>query len=221
MRVLIVEDEPAIAQGVADSLRTAGFLPDVVGGGEEAWFRGSTENYAAIVLDLGLPKLDGLILMKRWRQEGIEAPILVLSARGSWTDRVDGIDNGADDYLAKPFQMAELIARLRALLRRANGLAQAAVTLGGLSIDLRSRVVTVNGAMVALTPLEFRLINFMVLQKNRVVTQLELADVLYAHDHERDANAIEAVVSRLRRKLGGDIIKTKRGFGYFIAAPQQ
>jgi two-component system OmpR family response regulator len=221
MRVLIVEDEPAIAQGVADSLRTAGFLPDVVGDGEEAWFRGSTENYAAIVLDLGLPKLDGLTLMKRWRQEGIEAPILVLSARGSWTDRVDGIDNGADDYLAKPFQMAELIARLRALLRRANGLAQTAVTLGGLHIDLRSRVVTVNGAMVALTPLEFRLINFMVLQKSRVVTQLELADVLYAHDHERDANAIEAVVSRLRRKLGSDIIKTKRGFGYFIAAPQQ
>ena len=221
MRVLIVEDEPAIAQGVADSLRTAGFLPDVVGDGEEAWFRGSTENYAAIVLDLGLPKLDGLTLMKRWRQEGIEAPILVLSARGSWTDRVDGIDNGADDYLAKPFQMAELIARLRALMRRANGLAQTAVTLGGLHIDLRSRVVTVNGAMVALTPLEFRLINFMVLQKSRVVTQLELADVLYAHDHERDANAIEAVVSRLRRKLGSDIIKTKRGFGYFIAAPQQ
>ena len=221
MRVLIVEDEPAIAQGVADSLRTAGFLPDVVGDGEEAWFLGSTENYAAIVLDLGLPKLDGLTLMKRWRQEGIEAPILVLSARGSWTDRVDGIDNGADDYLAKPFQMAELIARLRALVRRANGLAQAAVTLGGLNIDLRSRVVTVNGAMVALTPLEFRLINFMVLQKSRVVTQLELADVLYAHDHERDANAIEAVVSRLRRKLGSDIIKTKRGFGYFIAAPQQ
>ncbi len=221
MRILIVEDEPAIARGIADSLRTAGFLPDVVGDGEEAWFRGSTENYAAIVLDLGLPKLDGLTLMKRWRQEGIETPILVLSARGSWTDRVDGIDNGADDYLAKPFQMAELIARLRALVRRANGLAQAAVTLGGLNIDLRSRVVTVNGAMVALTPLEFRLINFMVLQKNRVVTQLELADVLYAHDHERDANAIEAVVSRLRRKLGGDIIKTKRGFGYFIAAPQQ
>ena len=221
MRVLIVEDEPAIAQGIADSLRTAGFLPDMVGDGEEAWFRGSTENYAAIVLDLGLPKLDGLTLMKRWRQEGIETPILVLSARGSWTDRVDGIDNGADDYLAKPFQMAELIARLRALVRRANGLAQAAVTLGGLNIDLRSRVVTVNGAMVALTPLEFRLINFMVLQKSRVVTQLELADVLYAHDHERDANAIEAVVSRLRRKLGSDIIKTKRGFGYFIAAPQQ
>jgi len=221
MRVLIVEDEPAIAQGVADSLRTAGFLPDVVGDGEEAWFRGSTENYAAIVLDLGLPKLDGLTLMKRWRHDGIEAPILVLSARGSWTDRVDGIDNGADDYLAKPFQMAELIARLRALMRRANGLAQTAVTLGGLHIDLRSRVVTVNGAMVALTPLEFRLINFMVLQKSRVVTQLELADVLYAHDHERDANAIEAVVSRLRRKLGSDIIKTKRGFGYFIAAPQQ
>ena len=221
MRVLIVEDEPAIARGIADSLRTAGFLPDVVGDGEQAWFHGSTENYAAIVLDLGLPKLDGLTLMKRWRQEGIEAPILVLSARGSWTDRVDGIDSGADDYLAKPFQMAELIARLRALVRRANGLAQTAVTLGGLNIDLRSRVVTVNGAMVALTPLEFRLINFMVLQKSRVVTQLELADVLYAHDHERDANAIEAVVSRLRRKLGGDIIKTKRGFGYFIAAPQQ
>jgi two-component system OmpR family response regulator len=220
MRILVVEDEPAIAQAVADSLHTAGFLPDVVGDGEEAWFRGSTENYAAIVLDLGLPKMDGLTLMKRWRHEGIAAPILVLSARGSWADRVDGIDNGADDYLAKPFQMPELLARLRALVRRANGLAQAAVTLGGLHIDLRSRVVTVNGAMVALTPLEFRLINFMALQKDRVVTQHELAEVLYAHDHERDANAIEAVVSRLRRKLGSDIIKTKRGFGYFVNAPQ-
>ena len=161
MRILIVEDEPAIAQNLADSLKTSGFLPDVVHDGEEAWFRGSTEHYAGIVLDLGLPKLDGITLMKRWRQEGIVTPILVLSARGTWSDRVDGIDNGADDYLAKPFQMQELVSRLRALLRRSNGMAQSTISLGKLHVDLRSRVVTVNGSLVALTPLEFRLVSFL------------------------------------------------------------
>ncbi len=219
MRILVVEDELAIAQNIAESLKTAGLLPEIVGDGEEAWFKGSTEQYAAVVLDLGLPKLDGLTLMKRWRAEGLEFPILVLSARGTWSERVDGIDSGADDYLTKPFQMQELVARLRALLRRASGHANSTLVLGTLEIDLRSRVVTVDGTQITLTPLEYRLVHFLALQKNRVVTQIELAEALYAHDHERDANAIEAVISRLRRKLGSDIIKTKRGFGYFIASP--
>ncbi len=219
MRILVVEDELAIAQNIAESLKTAGLLPEIVGDGEEAWFKGSTEQYAAVILDLGLPKLDGLTLMKRWRAEGLEFPILVLSARGTWSERVDGIDSGADDYVTKPFQMQELVARLRALLRRANGHANSTLVLGTLEIDLRSRVVTVDGTQVTLTPLEYRLVHFLALQKTRVVTQIELAEALYAHDHERDANAIEAVISRLRRKLGSDIIKTKRGFGYFITSP--
>jgi len=219
VRILVVEDELAIAQNIAESLKTAGLLPEIVGDGEEAWFKGSTEQYAAVILDLGLPKLDGLTLMKRWRAEGLEFPILVLSARGSWSERVDGIDSGADDYVTKPFQMQELVARLRALLRRANGHANSTLVLGTLEIDLRSRVVTVDGTQVTLTPLEYRLVHFLALQKTRVVTQIELAEALYAHDHERDANAIEAVISRLRRKLGSDIIKTKRGFGYFITSP--
>ncbi|MDE2384728.1 MAG: response regulator transcription factor [Alphaproteobacteria bacterium] len=217
MRILVVEDELHIAQNIADSLKTTGLLPEIVGDGEEAWFKGSTEPYGAIILDLGLPKLDGLTLMKRWRAEGIETPILVLSARGTWAERVDGIDSGADDYLTKPFQMQELVARLRALLRRASGHAAPSLTMGPLHIDLRSSVVTVGGTLISLTPLEYRLIHFLAMQKGRVVTQVELAEALYAHDHERDANAIEAVISRLRRKLGSDIIKTKRGFGYFIA----
>jgi two-component system, OmpR family, response regulator len=218
MRILVVEDESTIAQNIAESLKAAGFLPEIASDGADAWFRGSTEQYAAVILDLGLPKLDGLTLMKRWRTEGLEFPILVLSARGTWAERVDGIDNGADDYVTKPFQMQELIARLRALLRRASGHANSTLTLGTLQIDLRSRVVTVDGTQVTLTPLEYRLVHFLALQKSRVVTQIELAEALYAHDHERDANAIEAVISRLRRKLGSDIIKTKRGFGYFIAS---
>lgn len=219
MRILVVDDEPLIAQGLAEALLTAGFVPEIVGDGEEAWFRASTENYAAIVLDLGLPKLDGISVMKRLRTEGIQTPILVLSARGSWAERVDGIDAGADDYLAKPFQMPELLARLRAILRRANGVTQSSIDIGALHIDLRSSAVSLAGTLIALTPLEFRLVHFLAMQKDRVVPQMELAEILYAHDHERDANAVEAIVSRLRRKLGGDVIKTKRGFGYFIHLP--
>jgi two-component system, OmpR family, response regulator len=221
MRILIAEDETTVASNIATSLQSVGYVPDVVHDGEEAWFRGSTESYAAIVLDLGLPKIDGITVLKRWRSESILTPVLILSARGSWGERVEGIDSGADDYLPKPFQMQELISRLRALIRRAGGHAQSIINAGAVQIDMRSRLITVNGSLANLTPLEFRLVHYLVMQSGRVVTQTEIADTLYEHDHDRDANAIEAVVSRLRRKLGSGIIQNKRGFGYFIENDQQ
>jgi len=216
MRILIVEDETAIANNIAETLTGAGFVADISADGEDAWFKGATENYAAVIMDLGLPKLDGLSVIKRWRSESLDFPVIVLSARGSWAERVDGIDSGADDYLGKPFQMQELLARLRALLRRSGGVAKSTIEVGPLTINLRDRVVEIAGQAISLTPLEFRLVQFLAMQKGRVVTQTELADALYEHDHNRDANAIEAVVSRLRRKLGSDLIKTRRGFGYYL-----
>jgi two-component system OmpR family response regulator len=217
MRILIAEDEPFVASSISSSLRAVGFITDVVHDGEEAWFRGSTENYAAVILDLGLPTLDGISILKRWRSEGIQTPVLVVSARGTWAERVDGIDSGADDYLPKPYQMQEVVARLRALLRRAGGHSQSILTAGKVEVDLKSRIVSVGGAMIQLTPLEFRLVHHLVNSKDRVVSQVELADALYEHDHDRDANAIEALISRLRRKLGAGVIENKRGFGYRIA----
>ena len=217
MRILIAEDEPFVASSIASSLQAVGYIVDVVHDGEEAWFRGSTENYAAVILDLGLPKLDGISILKRWRSEGIQTPVLVVSARGTWAERVDGIDSGADDYLPKPYQMQEVVARLRALLRRAGGHSQSILTAGKVEVDLKSRIVSVDGSMIQLTPLEFRLVHHLVNSKDRVVSQVELADALYEHDHDRDANAIEALISRLRRKLGAGVIENKRGFGYRIA----
>lgn len=217
MRVLIVEDEARIAQDVAEAVTGGGYVAEMVGDGEVAWFRGGTEDYAAIILDLGLPKIDGLTLLKRWRQEGMATPVLVLTARGAWTDRVDGIDAGADDYLPKPFRMEELMARLRALLRRASGRAQPAIEIAGVLLDPRNRQVSVAGVPVALTPLEFRLLNYLFHHKGRVISQSELSDNLYSHDSERDSNAIEALIGRLRRKLKADVIETRRGFGYVVA----
>jgi DNA-binding response OmpR family regulator len=216
MRVLIVEDEARIAADVADAVNAGGYVAEIVGDGEEAWFRGGTENYAAIVLDLGLPKIDGVTILKRWRQEGISTPVLVLTARGSWTDRVDGIDAGADDYLPKPFRMEELMARLRALVRRSSGRAQPSIEVSSVILDPRTRQVTVAGVPVALTPLEFRLLNYLFHHRGRVISQSELSENLYSHDSERDSNAIEALVGRLRRKLKADVIETRRGFGYVV-----
>jgi len=218
MRILIVEDEHRIAADVAEAINAGGFVAEVVSDGEDAWFRGGTESYAAIVLDLGLPRIDGLTILKRWRQEGIATPVLVLTARGAWTDRVDGIDSGADDYLPKPFRMEELMARLRALVRRSSGRAQPSITVGGVTLDPRTRQVTVAGVPIALTPLEFRLINYLFHHRGRVVSQSELSENLYSHDSDRDSNAIEALVGRLRKKLKVDVIETRRGFGYVVTA---
>ncbi len=217
MRVLIVEDEARISQDIKEAVNGSGYVAEIVSEGEEAWFKGSTGNYSAIILDLGLPTLDGLTILKRWRQEGLATPVIILTARGTWAERVDGIDAGADDYLPKPFRMEELMARLRALLRRASGQVQPAITIGKVTVDPRTQQVTVNSIPVNLTPLEYRLISFLFHNRGRVVSQSELSDALYSHDNDRDSNAIEALVGRLRRKLKVNVIDTRRGFGYIAA----
>jgi DNA-binding response OmpR family regulator len=216
MRILIVEDEARVAADIAESVTAAGYIAEIAPDGEEAWFRGGTENYAAIVLDIGLPKMDGVSVLKRWRGEGVTTPVIILTARGSWNERVEGIDAGADDYLPKPFRMEELLARLRALMRRASGRAEPILTVGSITLDPRTRAVSVNGIPVALTPLEFRLVNYLFHNRGRVVSQSELSENLYSHDSERDSNAVEALVGRLRKKLKIDFIETKRGFGYLV-----
>jgi two-component system OmpR family response regulator len=216
MRILVVEDEPRIAADVSAALKAAGYVPEIATDGEEAWFRGDTQDYDLIVLDLGLPRLDGLAVLKRWRAEGRNTPILVLTARGAWSERVEGIDAGADDYLPKPFRMEELIARVRALIRRAAGHGAAVIEAGPLSLDTRQMRLTVDGVPVALSPLEYRLVAYLLHHKGRVVPPSELIEHLYGDDDARDANALEAIITRLRRKLGPGAIETRRGFGYCI-----
>jgi len=216
VRVLIAEDEGRVAADIAEAVKGAGYVAEIAGEGENAWFRGSTETYAAIILDIGLPGLDGLTILKRWRQEGLTTPVIMLTALGSWNERVDGIDAGADDYLPKPFRMEELMARLRALVRRAAGVPQPDIRVGPVHLDPRTSQVTVNGSPANLTPLEFRLLNYLFHNRGRVVSQSELSENLYSLNGERDSNAIEALVGRLRRKLKSDIIETRRGFGYCV-----
>ncbi|WP_299439738.1 response regulator transcription factor [uncultured Rhodospira sp.] len=218
MRVLLVEDDARIAADVGRALTAAGYRVETCADGEEAWFLGDTEDYDLIVLDLGLPGMDGLAVLKRWRAGGRTTPVLVLTARGSWSERVEGIDAGADDYLPKPFQMEELVARARALIRRSLGHAAAVLTVGRLSVDTRSMSVSVDAVPVPVSPLEYRLVAYLAHQRDRVVPTPELLDHLYGDDDAREANALEAVVARLRRKLGGGIIETRRGFGYTLAS---
>lgn len=216
MRALVVEDDPRIAADLARALQSAGFRVEQAADGEQAWFQGGTEGYDLIVLDLGLPRLDGLTILKRWREEGVECPVLILTARGSWKERVEGIDAGADDYLPKPFRMEELLARARALVRRAGGRAAAQQAVGDLSVDLNRMSVACRGVPVSLTPLEFRLVAYLALHHDRVVAPTELLEHLYGDDDSKEANALEAIIARLRRKLGPGIIGTRRGFGYFL-----
>jgi DNA-binding response OmpR family regulator len=217
MKILVVEDEPRIASDIAAALREGGMVADVSGDGEDAWFKGDTESYDGVVLDLGLPKLDGLTVLKRWREAGRRFPVLILTARGVWTERVAGINAGADDYLPKPFEMEELIARLRALLRRSTGQAAPILIAGPLALDTRQMQIALNGVPVSLSPLEYRLLAYLMHHAGRIVPSTELAEHLYETGNDRDPNAIEVIVARLRRKLGAGAIETRRGFGYLVS----
>jgi len=219
MRVLVVEDEAALAQQIARTLQASGYVVDLASDGREAWYQGGVQDYDAILLDLGLPVLDGLSVLRRWRSEGMRSPVLVLTARDQWHEKVAGIDAGADDYLTKPFHAEELLARLRALIRRASGLASALLQCGPLSLDTRSTRVTLNGQPVSLTAHEFRLLSYFMHHPNEVVSRSELAEHLYAQDAERDSNTIEVFVARLRKKLPPELIETVRGLGYRLNLP--
>lgn len=218
MRILLVEDEEGIASRIERALGSAGFVVERSSDGEDAWFRGDTENFDAVVLDLGLPQMDGLQVLKRWRASGHATPVLVLTARGTWMERVEGIDAGADDYLPKPFQMEELVARLRALLRRSNGVATPVLCAGSIALDTRRLTITLDGILVDVSPLEYRLVSYLLHHRGRSISQQELTEHVYGEDIERDSNSIEVLVARVRKKLGADFIKTRRGFGYYIEA---
>ncbi|MET0444039.1 MAG: response regulator transcription factor [Pseudorhodoplanes sp.] len=218
MRILVVEDEPRIAADIRRGLEAANYAVETVADGNEAWFKGETEDYDAIVLDLGLPRLDGLSVLRRLREAGIATPVLVLTARDGWRDKVEGIDAGADDYLAKPFQMEELLARLRAITRRAAGQASALIKAGPLELDTRSQTATIDGSSLALTAMEYRLLAYLLLHRGRTMSQGELLEHIHSGDTGRDINAVEAIVARLRKKLGFPLIETHRGRGYCIPA---
>jgi two-component system OmpR family response regulator len=219
MRVLIVEDEPNLRQQLQNTLEGAGYAVDTAGDGEEGLFLGETESYDAIVLDLGLPEIDGLTVLDRWRKQGKTTPVLVLTARDSWSDKVAGLDAGADDYVAKPFQTEELIARLRALIRRASGNASSELIAGDVRLDTRSGKVTLAGDPVKLTAQEYKLLSYLLHHKGKIVSRTELIEHIYDQDFDRDSNTIEVFVTRIRKKLGQDVITTIRGLGYSLDDP--
>jgi len=216
MRVLIVEDESLLAERLATVLGERGYAADVAALSVRGDFLASTETYDAIILDLGLPRIDGLTLLERWRAGGIAVPVLVLTARGSWSEKVRGIDGGADDYLTKPFQMEELLARLRALIRRSSGQLTPELRSGALVLDPRTSSVTLDGQPVKLTSHELRVLSYLMHHRGRVVSQSELTEHIYAQTFDRDSNTVEVFIARLRRKLGASTIETVRGLGYRI-----
>jgi two-component system, OmpR family, response regulator len=219
MRLLVVEDDPELGSQLVERLTSEGYAVDLATDGEEAGFLGETEPFDTVVLDLGLPKVDGLTVLRGWRRAGVAMPVIILTARGSWSEKVQGIDAGADDYLAKPFRVEELLARIRALIRRAKGHASAEITCGDVILDTRTSRVTVDGRLIDLTAHEYRVLAYLMHRKGQVVSRTELTEHIYAQDFDRDSNTIEVFVGRLRRKLGVDIIKTVRGLGYRLEAP--
>lgn len=219
MRLLLVEDDVDISNQLRKALTDAGYAVDTAEDGEEGHFLGDTEPYDAIILDLGLPKLDGISVLEKWRRAGKTMPVLILTARDRWSDKVTGIDAGADDYLAKPFHTEELLARLRALLRRATGQASSEFECGPLRLDTRSARVSVDGEPIKLTSLEYRLLAYLMHHRGKVISRTELIEHLYDQDFDRDSNTIEVFVGRLRKKLKANLIQTVRGLGYCLAEP--
>lgn len=219
MRTLIVEDDPDLRRQLSDVLDLAGYAVDTASDGEDGWHLGETEPYDAIVLDLGLPKLDGVTVLERWREAGVTTPVLILTARDRWSEKVAGFDAGADDYLTKPFHPEELLARLRALTRRAAGHASSTLTCGGLSLDTRGSRVFLDEQLVKLTSHEFRMLSYLMHHRDRVISRTELVEHIYDQDFDRDSNTIEVFVGRLRKKIGSSRIETVRGLGYRLVDP--
>lgn len=214
MRILVVEDEPTLQTQLAERLREAGYAVDVAGNGVDAHFLGDTEPYDAVVLDLGLPQMDGLTVLRRWRNAERRMPVLILTARDGWHEKVAGIDAGADDYLTKPFHMEELLARLRGLIRRSGGHASAELVCGALTLDTRNRRALVDGQPLSLTSHEYRVLAYLMHHQGEVVSRSELIEHIYEQDFDRDSNTVEVFIARLRKKLPAGLIATLRGQGY-------
>jgi two-component system OmpR family response regulator len=219
MRILVVEDTAALAQQLNQTLTAGGYAVDIALDGAQGLHLGETEPYDAAVLDLGLPRIDGMTVLRRWRAGGRTMPVLILTARGGWAEKVDGLNAGADDYLAKPFAMEELKARLQALIRRAHGHAQPRIACGPLLIDVAEQHVTQDGHTIRLTGLEFELLSVLAHHLGQPVSKSHLTEHLYSQDFDRDSNTLEVIVSRLRRKLGDGLIETLRGQGYRLTPP--
>ncbi|MCC6982752.1 MAG: response regulator transcription factor [Bauldia sp.] len=219
MRVLVVEDDPDLNRQVSEALKEAGYAVDSATDGEDGHFLGDTEPYDAVILDLGLPVMDGISVLEKWRRAGRTMPVLILTARDRWSDKVAGIDAGADDYVAKPFHVEEVLARVRALVRRAGGLATNEIELGPLRLDMRSARVTVDGNPIKLTSHEYRVLEYLLHHRDRVVSRTELIEHLYDQDFDRDSNTIEVFIGRLRKKVPAELIETVRGLGYRIVPP--
>ena len=216
MRILLAEDDVQLAALIQTTVAAAAFVVEREGDGEAVQFRGDTEEFDAVLLDLGLPGVDGLTILKRWRQKGRTMPVIVVTARNQWEERVEAIESGADDYLVKPFRMEELVARLRAVLRRAHGMANTRIRIGDMTLDTRLMRLSRDGVPIALTPQEYKVLSYLAFHRGEVVSQLRLTEHIYSQDFERNSNSIEVLIGRLRRRLDADIIKTKRGFGYYI-----
>lgn len=221
MRLLVVEDDKDLNRQVVTALENAGYAVDKAFDGEEGCYLGETEPYDAVILDLGLPKQDGVSVLQAWRAAGRAMPVLILTARDRWSDKVGGFDAGADDYVVKPFHMEELLARVRALLRRSAGHATPELVCGPVRLDTRASRVVVDGNPVKLTSHEYRLLAYLMHHQGRVVSRSELVEHLYDQDFDRDSNTIEVFVGRLRKKLGVDIIETVRGLGYIASSPSK
>jgi two-component system OmpR family response regulator len=216
VRLLVVEDDKNLNRQLVEAFEEAGYAVDTAADGEEGHFLGDTEPYDAVILDIGLPMMDGITVLEKWRRAGRKMPVLLLTARDRWSDKVAGIDAGADDYVAKPFHMEEVLARIRALVRRAAGLASNEIVVGPVALDTRAGKVTVDGRTIRLTSHEYRLLAYLMMHQGRVVSRTELVEHLYDQDFDRDSNTIEVFVGRLRKKLGVDLIRTIRGLGYTV-----